>query len=156
VGGFLGTSGWQVASTRKEYHGMARQRNYAAERARRNQLARERGYTSLDAQARSRRKGNAAPTDTAAQHRTYDLPTGVPTLAALNAASKRWSGAYSRQTATRYNPRWPVRRRIAFYNAFVKAHTGRDVDRYITDYPEFFDPETVDEVRSTGHHYGKR
>jgi len=133
---------------------MARQRDYRAERERRNALARERGYTSLDAQARARRKGNAASSDRAAP--SYTLPSGVTSLSDLNNRANAWSRQHSRQPATRFNPRWSVARRIAFYDAFVAKHTGFNIDRYIDEYPTGFEPDIVDEVRAHGHYYGKR
>lgn len=123
-----------------------RLRDYSAERARRNELARQRGFSSLDAlhkavkagqypSAREIRRDPEKRREAALisqrrireANRARPKPPQLPPEAELDKSdaeihqlNREWSRRHSRQSRTEYNPRWGVKRKRAYYNAFVR------------------------------------
>jgi hypothetical protein len=115
-------------------------RNYSAERARRNDIARSLGYSSADALSKARSRGEA-PTrsqlrkDPSLAERTRirrdeeDMQRFVASRdkerTRANARihdneAAAWSAAHSRQKVTKFNPRWSAAKKERYYQTFVK------------------------------------
>lgn len=111
---------------------MARVRNYRAEEARRNELARQRGFTTRAAErgAKTRADYKAAGYKS---HASY---------AAERSAAKRWSDAHSKQGVSAFNPRMNPQQTHQYVNTFVhKPTSNKDFIRQLADYLHDIDPE---------------
>lgn len=107
-----------------------RVRDYAAERQRRNALARERGFSSLDTQAKARRRGEfptarAIRTNPQEAARAEQITENRKQAAgisrkAMDDKSAKWAASHSRQDGTVFKRSWPAQQKIDYYNAFVR------------------------------------
>lgn len=126
-----------------------RNRDYSAERSRRNAEARRWGFTSLDAMSKARRSGEfpdrrtllSDPSagiramiaredkemqefDRSRQARPSrpgsDARRSRSNAAQHDAESQAWSDAHSRQSSTRFNRRWSAAKKERYYQTFVR------------------------------------
>ena len=113
-----------------------RTRDYRAEEARRNQLAKSRGFTSRAQQRRALRTGAWVPVRKSDKPRAPIVYTASPTppptltrkpgssnLARLRRESQEWSSKHSRVDASKYDPRFPPERVRKYHAAFVDDAT---------------------------------
>lgn len=145
---------------------MARQRDYRAERQRRNERARALGFSSLDQLNRARKAGNY-PTAKAIRTETgqreiaeritarklrekalKDNRLSGYRMSDIRKRNKEWSRMHSRQSGTRWNDQFSDRRAAQYFNAFVRNWYIPDderrlddiydyMDEYISDFPEY-------------------
>lgn len=143
-----------------------RNRDYSAERARRNAEARRWGFSSLDAMSKARKRGEF-PTAAelrrdpssgirammrredremqafdARRRRTPLAPSGDVKRTRQNArahdiASAEWSKDHSRQKSTRFNPRWSAAKKERYYQTFVRPWGGTRSDEQREAYHEW-------------------
>lgn len=139
-------------------------RNYSAERARRNQIARSLGYSSADALSKARKRGEA-PTHAQlrkdpslaersrikrdeADFQKFDASRN-DTRTRANARihdreAAEWSAGHSRQKATRFNPRWSAAKKERYYQTFVRPWGQKRTKEQRAAYGQWmddFDPE---------------
>lgn len=139
-------------------------RNYSAERARRNQIARSLGYSSADALSKARKRGEA-PTraqlrkDPSLAERSrirrdeadmqkFDASRNDSRTRSNARAHDReaaeWSAAHARQKATRFNPRWSAAKKERYYQTFVRPWGQKRTTEQRRAYGQWmddFDPE---------------
>lgn len=125
-----------------------RVRDYSAERARRNAEARRWGFTSLDQMSKARRRGDF-PTRrvllsdpgagmrakqrledremqafdrsrSAPRVRTDDVVRTPRNARAHDRESQEWSDQHSRQSSTKFNPRWSAAKKERYYQTMVR------------------------------------
>lgn len=115
-------------------------RNYSAERARRNEIARSLGYSSADALSKARKRGEA-PTpaqlrkdpslaersrirrdeaDMQAFEAKRDSTRTRANARAHDREAEEWSRAHARQKVTTFNKRWSAAKKERYYQTFVK------------------------------------
>lgn len=139
-------------------------RNYSAERARRNQIARSLGYSSADALSKARKRGEA-PSPAAlrkdpslaersrikrdeADFQKFDASRNDARTRANARTHDReaaeWSAAHSRQKVTRFNPRWSAAKKERYYQTFVRPWGAKRTTEQRAAYGQWmddFDPE---------------
>lgn len=150
-----------------------RVRDYSAERARRNAEARLWGFTSLDQMSKARRSGEfpsrrvllsdpqsgirakrklqektLASFNRTAGRREASVASDDAARSPANARahdreSMNWSDAHSKQSSTKFNPRWSAAKKERYYQTFVrpwgKTRTPEQRESYHvwqTDYSE--------------------
>lgn len=143
-----------------------RKRDYAAERRRRNEAARRLGFSSLDALAKARKRGQypsakairTIPTEAVRAQRISEARNAnlagtrnAKELAEWDRLSQRWSNSRARQDGTRFDAKWSADRRAAYYRAFVRDWRIPNDERdfaptyeYMRTYPDGFAYQPLD------------